>query len=725
MRKLQLRSRVGLIGLSFAVFQITALGAETAGLLRAGAAAMDITPREFPVRVSGSFLERTTSEIKDRLHARCVVLDDGRSRIAIVVIDNCVIPRDVLDRAKQLAARATGIPEDRMLMSATHTHSGPALDAILGCDGNPQYREWLPQPIAQAVQTAAAQLVPARIGWTVVNAAEYTHCREWIRRPDRIDIDPFGNRTVRAMMHPGYQNPDYLGPAGPSDPDLSIVSVQSLERRPIALLANYSMHYFGAEPLSADYFGAFADKAAELLGGGGLAPCVAMMSNGTSGDQHWMDYSQPKPQRTGTHLEYAEVLARRTAEACKHIEYHDAVPIGMREKRLSLMIRPISDQDLQKARELAATFEGGKPKTLPEVYAAQQVQLSQMPAVRELKLQALSIGELGIAAIPCEVFAVTGLKIKAFSPLKTTFTIELANGYDGYLPPPARHPLGGYTTWRARSACLEVEAEPKIVAATLELMEEASGRPRRVPTGEDYPLGDYPQAVLASRPLAYWRFNEFEGPRAADESGNGRHGRFEPNVVFHLEGPSAASALLDRQANRAAHFAGGRMSAAIEDLADSYAVEMWFSNYLPAEVRAVTGCLFSRDPGPGGGATGDYLAIGGGEAGPGRLVFSNGDAGAEPLVGHSETGTKTWNHLVMVRNGSHVRIYLNGNPAPDVAGAAGSGPPSSSPNILIGGHGLAGFEGRIDEVAVYGRPLSADEVADHYKAAKREAPAAR
>ena len=126
MRKLQLRSRVGLIGLSFAVFQITALG-ETAGLLRAGAAAMDITPREFPVRVSGSFLERTTSEIKDRLHARCVVLDDGRSRIAIVVIDNCVIPRDVLDRAKQLAARATGIPEDRMLMSATHTHSGPAL----------------------------------------------------------------------------------------------------------------------------------------------------------------------------------------------------------------------------------------------------------------------------------------------------------------------------------------------------------------------------------------------------------------------------------------------------------------------------------------------------------------------------------------------------------------------------------------------------------------------
>jgi hypothetical protein len=55
------------------------------------------------------------------------------------------------------------------------------------------------------------------------------------------------------------------------------------------------------------------------------------------------------------------------------------------------------------------------------------------------------------------------------------FTIELANGYHGYLPPPDQFPLGGYTTWRARSSYLEVEAEPKIRAAVLALLEQVAG----------------------------------------------------------------------------------------------------------------------------------------------------------------------------------------------------------------------------------------------------------
>ena len=74
----------------------------------------------------------------------------------------------------------------------------------------------------------------------------HTFCRRWIRRPDKMLEDPFGQRTVRANMHPGYQNPDVIGPAGPVDPGLTVLSVQSRDGRPIAVLANYSMHYYGA-----------------------------------------------------------------------------------------------------------------------------------------------------------------------------------------------------------------------------------------------------------------------------------------------------------------------------------------------------------------------------------------------------------------------------------------------------------------------------------------------
>ena len=87
-------------------------------------------------------------------------------------------------------------------------------------------------------------------------------------------------------------------------------------------------------------------------------------------------------------------------------------------------------------------------------------------------LQALRIGDLGIAAIPCEVFVEIGLEIKKKSPFATTFTTSLANGYNGYLPTPEHHRLGGYETWRARSSYLEIDASTRIVEQLLELLRQ-------------------------------------------------------------------------------------------------------------------------------------------------------------------------------------------------------------------------------------------------------------
>ena len=99
--------------------------------------------------------------------------------------------------------------------------------------------------------------------------------------------------------------------------------------------------------------------------------------------------------------------------------------------------------------------------TRPQVYAEEAIALAELPERVSVPLQAMRIGDLGIAAVPCEVFAATGLEIKARSPLKPTFLIELANGYNGYLPTPEQHAWGGYETWPARSSYLEVEAAPK------------------------------------------------------------------------------------------------------------------------------------------------------------------------------------------------------------------------------------------------------------------------
>ena len=146
------------------------------------------------------------------------------------------------------------------------------------------------------------------------------------------------------------------------------------------------------------------------------------------------------------------------------------MPLAVEERLVVLDIRMPKPAEVAEAKEFLAGLDHERPRNTTEVYARETVLLSEMPATRELKLQAIRIGPLGIAAIPNEVYGDTGVRIKSQSPLRPTINIELANGYFGYIPPPDQFPLGGYTTWRARSSCLEVQAEPKITEAVVDLL---------------------------------------------------------------------------------------------------------------------------------------------------------------------------------------------------------------------------------------------------------------
>ncbi len=216
-----------ILALLLALLSVSARAADGPKIFRAGAATVDVSPTVFPVLVNGAFLEAKATKVVDPLFARALVLDDGTVKLAIVVVDSCMMPRELLDRAKELASKATGLRTDRMLISATHTHSAPAAMGALGCPADTTYVATLPEKIAASIVAAHKNLQPARIGWASVDDADDTHCRRWIRRPDKPVVDPFGQPSARAHMHPGYQNPDVIGPAGPVDPELSVVAVQT------------------------------------------------------------------------------------------------------------------------------------------------------------------------------------------------------------------------------------------------------------------------------------------------------------------------------------------------------------------------------------------------------------------------------------------------------------------------------------------------------------------
>lgn len=709
--------------------------AETRPALLAGSSRADVSPPKLPAIRNGGFLEAIWSRTADPLYARTLVLDDGEETIVLSVVDSCMLPTDTCDAIKAIVTDKTGIPRERILISATHTHSAPsAMGMCLGTRRDEDYTSFLIPKVAEGIVAAWERRRPAEVGWTSVDAPEFTNCRRWIFRSDKVGTDPFGQRTVRAMMHPGYENPTTTGPAGPIDPELFLLSVVGRDdAKPIAALANYSMHYFGSgAAFSADYFGEVAQQIEEALGGGDV---VGIVSQGTSGDLHWMDYSRPK-RADLDRTKYSEGLATVAIEALKGIEHRDGVDLAMAEKRIRLQRRLPSKERLAWAKvlneqRLSRPAEKQRPKDRPEVYAEQAEWIAANPET-DVVLQAIRIGELAIAALPNEVYAITGLKLKTLSPLEATFNIELANGAEGYIPPPEQHALGGYTTWPARTAGLEVEAEPKIVATLLELFEEVTGKPAlpriSIP-------GPYGKTVLAQGPVAFWRCNDLSGPHAGGLTTDGPPARFEPGVAFYLPGvqrkggaistpPEVPSPFSGERANRAAHFADGRLVTELSQLGREYSVSFWFWNGFPAGVRPVTGYIFSRGADGDSRAIGEHLGIGGtvNDTRDGCLFFYTGNGVGEVVNGSTRLAYRDWHHVVVVRQDESLRVYLDGKPEieADVIWTL----PETERSFFFGGRcdNFANFEGKLDEIAVFDKALTEAQVTAQFAAAERTPP---
>lgn len=143
-------------------------------VFKAGAAVVDISPTNFPVIVNGGFLEALAKTKVDDLYARALVLDDGKTQIALVVVDSCMMPRDFLDPIKLMVQETTGIPAGNIMISATHTHSAPAAMGVLGARADEAYKSFLAPQIVRAITLAHKNKVPARIGWTAFHDDEHT-----------------------------------------------------------------------------------------------------------------------------------------------------------------------------------------------------------------------------------------------------------------------------------------------------------------------------------------------------------------------------------------------------------------------------------------------------------------------------------------------------------------------------------------------------------------------
>ena len=451
-------------------------------VFRAGASTANITPPLGSGIVGNFGIPPPANYVHDELHARSLVLDDGTTKLVFVVVDNVGIIREVFDEAKRLIFEETKIPTAQILISSDHTHSASSASGIGEIRGGwnagrplDDYQRFLVRRIADGVRIAVNNLEPARIGWGSGNVPQHLFNRRWkMKNPV---VNPFGDMD-QVLMNPGIKNPELLEPAGSTDPQVSFISVQSLKGRPIGILANYSLHYVGGVPkdhISADYFAVFADRIQELLKADRQdPPFVGIMSNGTSGDVNNINFRGPAEK----HEPYAKMrivandVAHEVLCVYQTIQHKDWVPLGAAQSELNLKVRRPSSEMIAYAQKVLAKPDTETPvHRLEKTYAERTMQMNGWPENIDVLMQTFRIGELGVAAVPFEVFTEIGLEIKAKSPFKSSFTIELANGSYGYLPTPEQHQLGGYETWLGTNK-VEKEASRKIVTEILKLFNQ-------------------------------------------------------------------------------------------------------------------------------------------------------------------------------------------------------------------------------------------------------------
>ena len=446
--------------------------------LRAGAAAVDITPTEFPVNMPGGFLPNMAEAAHDPLHARALVLDDGPTTIGMVVVDNLGVVHEAVQKVKAIASERCGIAPEKILVSSTHSHTAPHSHVVDGPAEAVAYHKILVEGTAEAIVRAHAAVRPAAVGHAVHPLPDEVRNRRWFLKPGAMPPNPFGG-TDLVKMNPGTSPDVLLHPAGPTDPDLTVLSVQDAEsRKPLALFASYSLHYVGGSPkamVSADYYGEFARLIPSRLGADD--GFVAMMSNGTSGDINNIPFRITRPPRQP--FEQIRIVAQKAADTAWHAwtsirDHHADARLAMVQRETTLRRRRPTVEQVERARAILAITDEAEREKLPiraDAYAERTLALADADETLDVPLQALSIGDLAICAIPFETLVEIGLNLKQRSPFARTMVIGIANGYNGYLPTPEQHQLGGYETWLGTNR-VQKDASVIITDQLLEMLAE-------------------------------------------------------------------------------------------------------------------------------------------------------------------------------------------------------------------------------------------------------------
>jgi hypothetical protein len=437
---------------SFVAALLIAVGQPcTADELRAGIAAVDITP-PVPFRMSGYFNERLSTGVKDPLKAKAVVFQQGNESAAMVFCDLIGVPLDVSAKARSRASDATGIPQQNIAVTATHSHTGPLFSgslrkhfherAVARVGNDPyealDYPAILTDKIVAVVVEAKSALQPVQLD------AGSAH-------EDRLSFNRrFFMKDGSVRFNPGPLNPDIVRAAGPIDPQVGIVWLKRPDAtHPFAAIVSFALHLdtVGGTEYSADYPKFVEDRLKKSFG----PEFTLLFGAGTCGDINHIDVTT-RDRRT------TEQIGRTLGESVAQSVGGDAVSaivepsLAVRSTKVQAPLQKHSDEEIADARSKMDLIGSRELPFLEQVKACTIMDLELRGAdALPLEVQVVRLGpDTALVTLPGEVFVELGLAIKAASPFKTTLVIELANDSPAYIPTKKAFAEGSYEIVNSR-----------------------------------------------------------------------------------------------------------------------------------------------------------------------------------------------------------------------------------------------------------------------------------
>jgi neutral ceramidase len=439
-------------------------------MLLVGASKIDITPPLGGCQ-AGSVKEVRSETLTDSLYASAILINDGIKEISIISVDLCLCPtkyfkESVLPEIKKL----TGIKHENIILSATHTHAGPVLNAEYYEEfglADKEYSSILAKKIATAVRIAQQNTKPAYIAVGKGDSSLYNTNRRLKRKSD--------GSTIMSFCCSGDLS--RFEQKGIVDNEMVVLKIDDEEGRPIAILVNYAIHNnaVGGRTITSDFAGAMRDYLEKIYDG---YPVVLFLP-GCCGNVTCNKLADPRrranPRFPSLHKRIGMSLAGDVMRIIGNMyEYESIDYINIIHKTLTVLERPYCSYDTT----IDGTFgdpDSRMTKLFMDAYNEDKRKYGNLPLESfELDICGISLGnQIALVTNPNELFVEYGLEIKEKSPYKYTLVAELTNGCEGYAPTLKAFEEGGYEVRKFKSySKLEKDAGEKIKETSSDLLNE-------------------------------------------------------------------------------------------------------------------------------------------------------------------------------------------------------------------------------------------------------------